>query len=240
MPVTFDVLARAEKLLAKAADPATPKDEAEACNAKAAEYLAAFNIDAALLAAKAKNSLKPIFKDIEVSGVYVLPKVVLLGNIAKAFSCTAIRVKKAKDNNGAAVVQVFGFENEIQSTQILFASLVLQATEEAFVEKALGKTSKEHQNAFWYGYASRIGELLQKTTANVEKEAENKTPGTALVLRDRSLEVRKLVRQHHPRLGTFHGRSSSTEGYNAGRAAADRANLHRTTAAGASNRKSIG
>src|SRR6185437_3212310 len=163
-----------------------PKSESDALTVRAKELLLRYNIDEALLAAKASLHLEPSVEDFEILSPYAVAKIMMFSDIAKSFSCRVVRTQKARGNGGISKGFIFGFPNEIQSTRILYTSLLLQGTEEAQVHSWLGNSNKTEQNAFWQGFSYQIGRLLTETT---ESFVKNEKPGTQLVLSSRKIEV---------------------------------------------------
>src|SRR3954447_1427343 len=79
------VLERVRKLLATAEHPNTPPAEAEAMSEKAAELMARYAIDQALLEQVDGARQGPQRKDVRVLPPYAKPKSVLLANVAAPY-----------------------------------------------------------------------------------------------------------------------------------------------------------
>ena len=84
------LLARVRKLLAKAEDPAVTEAEAESYNTKAAELIARYGIDRAMLAAKDTGTDEITTVEISMDNPYSRDKASLLTNIAHPLRCRAL------------------------------------------------------------------------------------------------------------------------------------------------------
>ena len=215
------ILDRVRALLAKAEDPAATPAEAEAFSAKAEELIAKYAVDIALLEARTDKG-KPSKRTIKVPNPYAKPKVVLLNGIALAHSC------KALWHSSQGYVTVVGYESDLEVVEMLFASLLLQATNaslKTYVPE--WESTRSFRTSFWYGFASRASTRMEEMQKRAEREAaEASSPGTALVLRDRKDDVEQAFREYFPNTRRASGgRVGSGSGFGAGRTAADRADL---------------
>jgi hypothetical protein len=227
------------KLLDKAAHEATPEDERESLIAKASELMTAYNIDAAMLAAKTQVFPSPSSKVFYIVPQFVVPKTSLLSAIAKSFSCVAIREKKASANNGVAEIRVFGFENEIIATETIYVSAVLIGMMKSDARRREGNTSRGFHSSYWLGFSIGVGEQLTAATKSATDEALSKNTGTAIVLADRSTLVDRMVKDTYPYITYTKRRYSNSSGFNAGKQDGVNANLRNSNSVG-SNRRAIG
>lgn len=217
------VLERVRKLLARAEHPTTPPAEAEACSAKAAELMSRHLIDRAVVDAGRSDHDKPVVRRIVVDAPYVVGKVVLLDEVAKAFGIrVAIGGTASASSRRCTLV---GFPGDLAMVELLFTSLLLQAS------TAMRHASEGHPNvkafrrAFLFGYAYSVGTRLTAVRKDTVREAAATTPGTELVLVDRQARVEAAFKDEFPRLGTFRTTVSSGSGLVAGRHAGARADL---------------
>ncbi|QKW20008.1 DUF2786 domain-containing protein [Kitasatospora sp. NA04385] len=240
------MLGRIRALLAKAESTGFP-EEAEALTAKAQELMARHSIDEALLAAGGGRSADdPAAVRIGVDNPYEGPKTMLLDAVAAANRC---RVVWAKEFGFCTVV---GFDADLDAVELLYTSLLVQAT--AAMHRAGSRKHKDgaartkaFRQSFLVAYAARIRERLAGATERAteraaEEAAAGRTNGTGPdgdplpavpaggllpVLAARAEAVEDAVREMFPRLVSQRVRVSDGEGWAEGRAAADRASLHR-------------
>jgi hypothetical protein len=220
------VLERVRKLLARAEHPTTPPAEAEACSVKAAALMSRYVIDRAMLEAAAPDRGAPVVRRITVEAPYAVPKAVLLGEVARAFR-VCVAVGRVADGDGRRCTLV-GFPTDLATTELLFTSLLLQAST-AMTLAGRGRSDiKAFRRAFLIGYASTIGGRLRAVQQEAETSAGSSAPGAALVLADRSARVQAAFAAEFPRLATLRTTVSSGGGLAAGRAAGARADLSAT------------
>ena len=95
------MLDKVRKLLAKAEDPACTPAEAEAFTDKAAELIAKYGVDAALLA-EADPSRDPVGdRVIDIPSPYATEKCTLLSEVATELRCRAVRrLRRGSDGQG--------------------------------------------------------------------------------------------------------------------------------------------
>jgi hypothetical protein len=218
------VLDRVRKLLAKAEHPATPPAEAEAFSVKAAELMARHLIDEAVLDAGRLSSSQPEVRTLEVEPPYARARGTLLNNIARAHRVTAVLRDAAP--GGGLRVSLVGFRSDLAATELLFTSLLLQASTAMLLASAGASSPKAFRRAFLIGYAATIGARLAEVTSRVAAEQPTATgASTALVLADRSAAVEALVQASFPRLRTIRTTVSDRGGLTAGQQAGQRADL---------------
>ncbi|MCB1014281.1 MAG: DUF2786 domain-containing protein [Acidimicrobiales bacterium] len=223
------VLARVRALLAKAESTTFP-EEAEALTAKAQELMARHSLDDALASAAASDgagtrSARPGRRRVEIATPYVSPKVHLLSAVARANRCEAVWLRDD------AVVVVFGFEVDLEAVELLFTSLLVQATAAALAagprtDRSGRSRTRSFRSSFLVSFAARIGERLVEATAAAEEVAAAEAgAGLVPVLADRSEAVRAERDAAFPRVRTARTTVTNGEGWSAGRRAADRASL---------------
>ncbi len=217
------------KLLAKAEKAATP-EEATAYNAKAAEMMARHGVDAALLAATGARPDRMIEQLIDMTDPYSTEKAQLASWVGQALGCRALRYMGGRGRVRA--VGLFGYESDIRRTEVLFTSLLLQATQQV-VHQRPASWSGESVSAFrrtWLtGFATEIHRRLSVAEhAAAEKHDAapvQEGPSAALVLADRRSAVEKAFLDRHPDLQPGRRRKLTGSGYASGQAAGRRAQL---------------
>ncbi|MBF9067942.1 DUF2786 domain-containing protein [Streptacidiphilus fuscans] len=217
------LLARIRALLAKA-ESTDYAEEAEAFTAKAQELMARHSIDEALLAARSGDRTLPGAIRIGIDNPYESAKALLLDAVADANRARSVWDKA----NGFCTV--VGFDADLDAVELLYTSLLVQAVTAmngAQVQRR-GRT-KAFRQSFLVSYASRIRERLSTATAQAQKEAVAETGTSDLlpVLAARQEAVERHTTTLFPSLKK--GRSirvSDYDGWEQGRAAANRAQLH--------------
>jgi hypothetical protein len=238
MPPSDDrTLERVRKLLAHAEHPNTPPAEAEAMSEKAAALMARHAIDAAMLDAQQPQHAVPEQRTIAVPAPYAMPKAVLLSQVGAAYRVrTVIGGGAARSGRVCTLV---GFRTDLEVTELLFTSLLLQATAAMLIApRRPGVRAFRH--AFLLGYAASIG---QRLTAAAQRTADEATASdetstgrsTELVLLDRRQAVDRAFAAQFPHLRTLRPTVSDGSGMAAGHragAAADLGAGHRRVGAG--------
>jgi hypothetical protein len=221
------MLGKIRALLAKAESTEFP-EEAEALSARAQELMARYSIDHALLAAETGSKDKPVPRRIPIDNPYEAPKLSLLNAVADANRCKAIFMPQV------GMATVLGFAADLDATEMLFTSLLVQATS-AMVRagsrsSADGRSrTRAFRQSFLVAYAVRIGERLTEAAGAAERAVAEETPGRNLlpVLATREREVTEAVESMFTNLTRTRGaRVTDEEGWASGRAAADLAALH--------------
>jgi hypothetical protein len=222
------VLDRVRKLLAKAEHPGTPVEEAQAFSAKASELMAAYAIDQALVEAALPSAATPIVREIEVDPPYAMPRAVLLDRVARAHRVrTVIGPDSAGSTGGSGRRRctLVGFPVDLDVVEVLFTSLLLQASTAMLNASSDLYRPKAFRRAFLLGYADAIGARLATVRQETDAAADRGRPGAALVLADRDGLVDALFDREFPHLRRMRMTTTSGGGLSAGRAAGARADL---------------
>ncbi|WP_432190147.1 DUF2786 domain-containing protein [Streptomyces sp. Tue6028] len=215
------MLTRIRALLAKAEATGFP-EEAEALSAKAQELMARHSIDEALLAARTHAKDAPGACRIGVEPPYETAKAVLLDAVAGANRCRAVW------NEAFCFSTVVGFEPDLEAVELLYTSLLVQATAamtkaEAAQRAGGRKRTKTFRQSFLAAYAHRIGDRLASAAEGQVTAAE----GDLLpVLAARDVAVADHADRMFPRTVTTRLRGvDDAAGWHEGAAAADRAQV---------------
>lgn len=227
---TDPILAKVRKLLALAEDPAATEHEAETYTAKATQLIADYGIDQALLAASAPGTDPVGDRVLTVDAPYAADKAELLATLAQRLRCRAVQRTRWVGDRRELSLHLFGHRSDIERTELLFTSLLLQAA------NGLARTrvpAHEHKAAFrrsWLaGFRMAIGERLEaaERRAHAESAPRFHARGTSaeLVLADRSAEVSRALDEAYPVLRTARPRMLSGSGAPDGWAAGQRADL---------------
>ncbi len=230
-PVDQRMLDRVRALLAKA-ESTEFAEEAEALTSRAQELMTRHSIDEALLAAAAEHSGRAASGDaagrrLFVDSPYEAAKAVMLDVIATANRCRSIWHKNL------GLCTVIGFPAELDAVELLFTSLLVQATTAIVAagsrQDDWGRSrTRSFRQSFLAAYAQRIGERLSAATGTAERQAAADTPDLNLlpVLVARHRVVDETFDAMFPDLTRFSaGSVNDREGWITGRAAADVASL---------------
>ncbi|MFS4093413.1 DUF2786 domain-containing protein [Streptomyces sp. AF1A] len=217
-PAASRMLGRIRALLAKAEATGYP-EEAEALSTKAQELMARHSVDEALLAAAAPAPDAPGACRIGVEPPYEQTKAVLLDAVAGANHCRAVW------HEAFGFSTVVGFEADLEAVELLYTSLLVQATRamtkaEAAQRAGGRKRTKTFRQSFLAAYAHRVGDRLRAA-------AETQVTHDLLpVLATRAAAVTGRLERMFPETTTTRLRGvSDAAGWTEGAAAADRAQV---------------
>lgn len=237
---TAAVLAKIRKLLAKAEDPAATPEEADTYTAKAADLVASYGIDRALLAEEVPGSDVVGDRVVVMDAPYALDKASLLSSVAHALRCQAVRrVRYVGPRTRKEVsIHLFGYDSDLFRVELLFTSLLLQATTRLSHTTAPPYESLAAYRRSWLaGFTAAVTQRLRDAEDRAGRDAESARGGdgagggsssersVALVLVDRSRAVASAVNEEYPHLRTASARSLSGSGGASGWAAGQRADL---------------
>jgi hypothetical protein len=224
--MTDSMLDRVRKLLAKAEDPACTPEEAAALNDKAAELIAKYGVDRALLAASAPESDPVGDRVVAVPAPYALDKTALLATVARAMRCRTVRRKEFGPGGSFYDMHLFGFASDLERTELLYTSLLVQA---AYGMAAAHVPEWESVAAFrrsWLaGFTDAVGRRLSEAERRAAAAASADGSSVALVLADRGLLVDRRVADAYPLLRSSPPRRLMGSGHAGGYAAGQRADL---------------
>lgn len=222
--VSESLLSRVRKLLVQAEDPGATVGEAEAFNAKAAQLIARYGIDAALLASAGRTREEIGHRTVTVANPYRRDKAHLLTSVAEPLRCQTVH----SYDPGRYVVRLYGFGSDLERVELLYTSLLLQATRQLVHVRPGGGWCGEYESTAAYrrswlaGFTTAVYTRLSaaEERAVAEQPATPDGTSTTLVLRDRGDQVDTAVRAAHPGLRTMRHRNLSgsgrVDGYGAG------------------------
>ncbi|KAA0935800.1 DUF2786 domain-containing protein [Streptomyces apricus] len=227
-PKDTRMLTRIRALLAKAEATGFP-EEAEALSAKAQELMARHSIDEALLAARTHAGDAPGAWRIGVDAPYETAKAVLLDAVAGANRCRAVW------NEALGFSTVVGFEPDLEAVELLYTSLLVQATAamtkaEAAQRAGGRKRTKSFRQSFLAAYAHRIGDRLAAVADAAEGQVTAAEGELLPVLAARDVAVADEAERMFPDTVTTRMRGvHDAAGWEEGSAAADRARVNART-----------
>ncbi|MGH9279322.1 MAG: DUF2786 domain-containing protein [Acidimicrobiales bacterium] len=219
------MLEKVRALLAKAESTTFP-EEADALTAKAHELTARYSIDQAMLQAETSSAPSEVVGwRIGIEDPYAHPKALLLSRVARPSGCRAVWDKDL------AFSTVFGSRTDLEVVEVLFTSLLVQATEAMMRAGSVADNdgrsrTRSFRQSFLVAYAKRIGERLADTTAAVVAESTERHGRNLLpVLARRDEAVDDAIHAAFPHATPHRASVSNRDGWLAGRAAAEMASL---------------
>jgi hypothetical protein len=216
----------------KAAATANPH-EADAFARKAAELIARHRIDPEQLRRTGREALA-VRTHLLGRGAYVRARLSLLVAVADAQD---VRVVFASTPAGMEAYAA-GFSDDLDAVDALYHSLHAQASAQmAAVRRPTSSATQRFRRSFLFGFATRIGELLSEARATVEadagRHASDAGASTALALVERRRRVDEFSAQSFGRVRAARAPGAAqVNGWRAGVAAADRADVGRTRVEG--------
>jgi hypothetical protein len=199
------LLERVRKLLAKAEAEGVTPAEAEALTAKAAELMARYGIDRALLADTAPETDKPADTVIDVDNPWAQVKAHLLTGIAAALRCQCILIPR---RDPGTRVHAFGYASDLERTDILYTSLLVQMARAlaAATMPARAASPRAWRRSWMLGYIAAVTGRIRQAEDRAARAADEDTPdgrpSAAVVLADRAVAVRLQAQAAYPRTRT--------------------------------------
>ncbi len=218
------VLERVRALLAKA-ESTTFAEEAEAFTAKAQELMARHALDRAMLD-DAEGAGGPGGRRIGTDDPYAQSKALLLDEVATANRCRTVW------SASLGFSTVFGHEGDIDGVEILYTSLLVQATRAiaaagSQTDRRGRSTTRSFRKSFYVAYATRIGQRLRQSSAAAEAAGtEAHGAGLLPVLAARDRAVDEAFQEVFPTIKRSSVSATNGAGWVAGTTAADQARLN--------------
>lgn len=212
-------LDRVRKLLAKA-ELTDSAAEAEALNERAAELIAKYGIDRAMLAADGKQGDQVVDRVIIASKPFSDKMTTLLWNVAYPLRATGRNIRRwnpdlkggRKKGGFEYGMRLFAYESDMARIEMLYTSLRNQALAGAAkirdTSSTYGQTQKAERESYLDGFTAAVYTRLQRAEREAEetREAEQRElqdkamlegvkagPGVALVLADRRTAVARAM-----------------------------------------------
>jgi Protein of unknown function (DUF2786) len=216
------VLHKVTSLLAKAESTTFP-DEAEALTAKAQELMTRHAIDRAQL--EAGRGADPVAggRRVAVDDPYANARYLLLSAVADANRCRAVWTRQWGFST------VFGDEGDLDAVELLFTSLLVQATRAMVLEPLSatgnGGRTRSFRHAFLVAFAGRIGERLARASEAATADAARQSTAVVPLFEARRAAADRALGEAFPETRTMRVSARNAEGWQAGVRAADRAQL---------------
>jgi hypothetical protein len=222
-----DLFNRVRKLLDKATA-TTNTHEAEAFSQKAASLIASHRIDPRRLTDLEHDDVLEIREFALGRGAYVRARLALLMAVAEPHDA---RVVFSSTSTGM-VAHAAGFRSDLDVAELMYNSLHQQAANQmSDIRRSTPAATQRFRRSFLFGYADQIGQMLGDARQKVEadRSAPSASGSTDLALQDRIDQVEDHLLRSFGRVRTARAASSAQSGgWNAGSAAADRADVGRT------------
>ena len=221
------LLDRVRKLLAKAEDESVTPPEAQALTAKAAELMAKYGIDRALLAADRPETDRPANRMLDIDNPWARVKAHLLCGLGSALRCQCILIAATRPG---ARIHVFGYASDIERTDLLYTSVLIQMGHGLAGAQvpAWSRNPRAWRRSWLLGFAtaviSRVRAAEHAAACRAAGPADADGSRTALVLADRAQVVRGEAERAYPLTRTARVTFSGT-GYRDGYAQGQRADI---------------
>ena len=219
------MLNRVRALLAKA-ESTDFEEEADSFTSKAQELMTRHSIDAAMLSAATvvDGGVRRgvIIRRVHIDDPYADEKAMLLGAISEVNSVKCVWSPQA------GFTTLVGFPVDVQLTDMLFTSLLVQATHASAEATAHDRRlrSPAFKRAFMVAFADRVAERLEQTRQHARADAQQQYGDQLLpVLSSRAAAVQEVFDEAFPNIVHGKARSYDARGWYAGRAAGDRADI---------------
>jgi Protein of unknown function (DUF2786) len=221
------LLDRVRKLLVKAEADGVTQAEAQALTGKAAELMAKYGIDRALLAAARPETDRPADRVIDIGNPWARVQAHLLCGLASALRCQCVILPSTGPGSR---IHVFGFASDIERTDVLYTSLLLQMWQGLAAEEppAWTQSSRAWRRSWLLGFATAVVARVRAAEQGAAERAAGVPAANgataALVLADRTQIIERTLRQAYPVTRTSRVTYSGA-GYGNGYAQGQRADI---------------
>ncbi|HEX6417640.1 MAG TPA: DUF2786 domain-containing protein [Acidimicrobiales bacterium] len=230
------VLRKVTSLLAKAESTSFP-DEAEALTAKAQELMTRHAISRAQLDARRGGGAPAAARRIGIDDPYAGARYLLLSAVADANRCRAVWTRQWGFST------VFGDEGDLDTVELLYTSLLVQATRAMVAEPRPRSSSpadtRSFRQSFLVAFAQRVGERLARATEAVTADEARRSTALVPLLDARRQAADEALRRAFPEVRTSRLSARNAHGWHAGTRAADRAQLELQRPVGRGARRAL-
>jgi len=221
------LLDRVRKLLVKAEADGVTQAEAQALTGKAAELMAKYGIDRALLAARRPETDRPGDRVIDIGNPWARVQAHLLCGLAATLRCQCVILPRTGPGSR---IHVFGFASDIERTDVLYTSVLIQMWQglAATQPPVWAQSPRAWRRSWLLGFATAVVARVRAAEEGAAQRAADGAAGdgrsTALVLADRAEIIERTLRQAYP--VTRRSRVTySGSGYGSGYAQGQRADI---------------
>jgi hypothetical protein len=205
MPVKTDtpdaLLDRVRKLLVKAEAAGVTPEEAQALTAKAAELMAKYGIDRALLAAERPETDRPADRVIDIGNPWARVQAHLLCGLASALRCQCVILPHGGPGTR---IHMFGFSSDIERADVLYTSVLLQMWQGLAATRLPDRVQsvRAWRRSWLLGFATAVVGRVRAAEEGAARQAAGPGEGagsrTALVLADRTEVITRSLRHAYP------------------------------------------
>jgi hypothetical protein len=195
------LLDRVRKLLAKAEADGVTAAEAQALTAKAAELMAKYGIDRALLAARRPETDHPADRKVDIDNPWARVQAHLLCGVAAAMRCQCVLLPRPDPGTR---IHIFGFASDIERTDVLYTSLLLQMWQGLGTAQMPGwsRSPRAWRRSWLLGFisavVSRVRAAEQDATTRATSPAAAEGGRMTLVLADRRQVIMRNIEHAYP------------------------------------------
>jgi len=195
------LLARVRKLLAKAESDGVTPEEGRALTAKAAELMAKYGIDRALLAAARPETDRPADRKVDIDNPWARVQAHLLCGLAAALRCQCVILPRSGPGTR---IHMFGFASDLERTDVLYTSLLVQMWQGLAAAQVPGwsRSPRAWRRSWLLGFASavvsRVRAAEQRATRGATAPGAPGAGRAAVVLADRRQVIVRSVEQAYP------------------------------------------
>lgn len=195
------LLARVRKLLAKAEAAGVTPAESEALTAKAAELMAKYGIDRALLAAERPDTDRPADRVIEIGNPWARVQAHLLCGLAAAMRCQCVILPRGGPGSR---IHMFGFQSDLERADLLYTSILVQMWQGLTVAQVpdWSRSVRAWRRSWLLGFASAVISRVRAAEQHAEDAAAGQGAGdgsrAALVLADRRQVIQHNIEREYP------------------------------------------
>lgn len=221
-------LRKIQSLLAYAGDDSTPYDaEKQSAMELAEKLMARYGVEQAHLAASGAIDDQIEQRKFILDNPYSLDRAYLLTCIATPLRCKCIRFR------GAGYAMVIGYRSDLDRVEMLYTNLLVQAFSQLVHLRPAGgsvfdrgESTTAYRKSWLSGFSSAVHARLKDAEQRAVKESDglSSTPGTDLVLRDRTADVDRYYTEAFPHISKSTRRLTGS-GHRAGHGAGQRADL---------------
>lgn len=221
------MLARVRAILAKAEDPAASPEESTTYFAKAAELMAKYGIEQAMLSAAKPVADKPSNRLIVIEGAYGKDRQQLLAFIGTALGAETVYTRVFEADKVVNAVDLFAFQSDLDRIEVLYTSLLLQAFNGMkHGSPRSGESTTSYRKTWLSGFSSAVYHRLKQAEDAAKSNHETQSgDSVALVLADRKSRVIAERNRKYKKLSKMPKRKLSGSGWSEGSAAGKRADL---------------
>jgi uncharacterized protein DUF2786 len=196
------LLARVRKLLVKAEADGVTQAEAQALTAKAAELMAKYGIDRALLAAEHPETDRPADRVIDVANPWARVQAHLLCGLAAALRCQCVILPRTGPGTR---IHLFGYGSDIERADVLYTSLLIQMWQGLAVTPVPARVQsvRAWRRSWLLGFATAVVARVRAAEQAAARRAADPAAGAgasraALVLADRTEVIGRRLRHAYP------------------------------------------